>query len=181
MAALDRLERDGGGVVGPGGDEPGLPAESPAEVPAEGRDTGPAGGQAADRRVVRAHGCRAGQPREGRRVQAVRAQEAGLHALLARPPPERPHLLGATREEDEIRALGLERGDDGVELGPLVRSLESEDADASPRGLGAEELRDVLARRGRVVEDVRALGRERGGREDRRGRPLDVVPASRRG
>jgi hypothetical protein len=43
--------------------------------------------------------------------------------------------------------------------------------------LGAEELRDILARRGRVVEDVRALGRERGGREDRRGRPLDVVPA----
>jgi hypothetical protein len=131
---LDRLERNGGGV-GPRRRRARAPGRIAGGSPEARWRQRARWGQATERRVVRAHSRRASQPGEGRRVQAVGAQEAGLHALLAPPPPERPHLLRATRKEDEIRALGLERDDDGVNW--ARSSVPSNPRMRTPRGVAS--------------------------------------------
>ena len=83
--ALSAMRR---GVVGPGGDEPGLPAESPAEVPAEGGAPGQAGGQAADRRVVRARRP-PGRPAARRPASPGRRSPGGGPSRPARAPVAR--------------------------------------------------------------------------------------------
>ena len=175
---LDRLQQDCRGVVGLRRERLGVLAVLLLVLVAEllrlridRHRTGHRGVAHADDRLAADLGQVGG-------VEPVRAHELRLHAPLAGLLEEGRRLLVDAAEVDEVGVLGLDRGDDRVEVRLLLGALEADDLDAPLRGVFLEELGHALPVGRLVVDDVDRLGLELAGRELRAHHALHVVAAA---
>jgi len=171
---LQRPDGDGGGDVGLGGVRLGILAVLLLELLAELLGLR-AGGRSRGRGVVRAHHHLAADLDEVRGVHAVGAEELRLHAFLARLLEEGRALVVDPAEIDEVGILGLDRGDDRVEVRLLLRALEADDLHALLLEVVLERLRDALAVGRLVVQHVGRLDFQGAGGELGAHRALHVV------
>ena len=81
-------------------------------------------------------------------------------------------------EINQARIFGFQRNDHRRKIGALFGAFKAEDVEAELLGLDAKILRDTLAVKRLVVNDVDRLEFEILGREARPDRPLNVVPAA---